>query len=565
MLYLKASACIEAPVDQVWAVLADLERISEWSEAVVSASCPGPLSRGVAAERECVLSNDLCIKERIVAWEEGRYLRYEGFNIPLMARASNCWSVAGHGDKTLLTTESEMVLKGGWPAGCWSHCCIGPPGGWRGKRWRGLSIWLNRGGLIGGVFPSCLRCLGFVSVGGDIVLTHWPVKKAPFDSALHYCLLAFIAMAGLAYINFLPGVVNALAGEIGFSEAEAGQIVAFNGYGGLVGSTVAIFLVRRVHWQTALFVLLAALTFIDISTVGMSAVRMDTVGMDGFSAMLAWRFLAGTVGGLCVGIAFSVLARLNNPERAFGLLLLVQFAIGSLVIYSLPALEARLGAYAVFYMMASFALLACAFLLFIPALPAGGESTQAFLALSGQLANKGLLLLAILCYPCAASAIWAYVGLIGLGAGFSAEAVSSSIALTGMLGLIGAMLPVIIGNRFGRLFWLVGGIALSIIAALMLSISPLTQALYIASMALLFFSWPAVQSYLLAVTAEMDASGQLSTMAAVAASLGLASGPLLASGLLDQGDFSVMLYASGWIFLLSFFLLVRPVQAYEKG
>ncbi len=385
-------------------------------------------------------------------------------------------------------------------------------------------------------------------------MKHFILEKVPVNSPLAYFFLAFIAMAGLSYINFLPSVVNALAGGIGFSDAEAGQVVAINGYGGIVGSTGAIFLVRRIHWQRAMFAFLAALTAIDIGTVW----------IDDYSLMLGWRFVAGTVGGLCVGIAFSVLARLNNPDRAFGLLLFVQFSIGSLVIYLLPGLEALLSAYAVFYVMASFVLLSLVFLLFLPSRPIDSRSTRQSIPLSWLPGNTLLLLLAIIFYQCAASAIWAYVGLIGLGAGFSAESVSTYIATTGLLGLPGAMLPVISGNRFGRLYWVIAGIALSITAAVLLSFSQLTPLLYVTSMALLFFSWPAVQSYLLAVTAEMDNSGRLSTIAAVVATVGLASGPLLASSLLDDGNFSVMLYTCAMIFLLSFFLLFKPVQAQKK-
>lgn len=361
-------------------------------------------------------------------------------------------------------------------------------------------------------------------------------------------------MAGLSYINFLPGVVNALAGGIGFSDAEAGQVVALNGYGGLVGSAGAIFLVRRIHWQRAMFMLLAVLTVIDLGTVW----------VDDYSLMLGWRFLAGVLGGVCVGIAFSVLARLNNPDRAFGLLLFVQFSIGSLVIYLLPGLEALLSAHAVFYIMATFVLLSLVCLLFLPPLPVERTSIRQSMPLSGLFGNTQLLMSAIAAYQIAASGIWAYVGLIGLGASITAENVSMYIATTGMLGLAGAMLPVISGKRFGRLYWMLSGVALSIIAAVLLSFSQLTY-LYVLSMALLFFSWPAVQSYLLAVTAEMDSSGQLSTIAAVVSSVGLASGPLLASSLLDNGNFSVMLYTCAMFFLLSFFLLFKPVQAQEKA
>ncbi|MEM9635257.1 MAG: MFS transporter [Pseudomonadota bacterium] len=381
------------------------------------------------------------------------------------------------------------------------------------------------------------------------------LKKLPANSFPAYALLAFIAMAGLSYINFLPGVVNALAGDIGFDDAEAGQVVALNGYGGLVGSTAAIFLVRRIRWQPAMFTFLAALTVVDIGTMWVAD----------YGLMLGWRFFAGVLGGLCVGIGFSVLARLSNSDRAFGLLLFVQFSIGSLVIYLLPGLEAQLSAHAVFYVMASFAFLSLIFLLFLPALSLNGKSVRQTAPLPGLFGNSLLLLSAIILYQVAASAIWAYVGLIGHRAGIAAENVSLYIATTGLLGLLGAMLPVINGNRFGRLYWITAGIALSITASAVLSISQLTSPLYLISMALLFFSWPAVQSYLLAVTAEMDRSGRLSTIAAVVSSVGLATGPLLASVLLDGGSFSMMLYTCAVVFLMSFLLLFRPVQARENA
>lgn len=380
------------------------------------------------------------------------------------------------------------------------------------------------------------------------------LNKIPAHNALTYFSLAFIAMAGLAYINFLPGVVNALAGGIGFSDAEAGQIVALNGYGGLVGSTLAIFLVHRVSWKLAMVVLLTGLTSMDIASAW----------VESYSVMLGWRFLAGAIGGLSLGIAFSVLARLDNPDRAFGTLLFVQFSIGSLVIYLLPGLERLVDAYAVFYVMASFALSSVVLLLLLPEIDLGREVAKRSVTLSAECRNAFLLLMAIMLYQIAASAIWAYVGLIGLGAGIAAESVNSYIAITGLLGLLGAMLPVVNGSRYGRLNWLVAGVALSITAALLLNFAQ-QQFLYVGAMALLFFSWPAVQSYLLAVTAEMDGSGRLATVAAVVSFVGLATGPLLASSLLDNGSFSLMLYSCAAAFLLSYLLLVKPAQAHERS
>lgn len=384
------------------------------------------------------------------------------------------------------------------------------------------------------------------------------LAKVAVIHPVSYFLLAFSAMAGLAYINFLPGVVSALAGGIGFSEAEAGQIVALNGYGGLLGRIVAIFLVRKLHWQSAMLTLLALLAVIDLSTAWFTH----------YSALLAWRFVAGLCGGLSLGIAFAVLARLDNPDRAFGTLLFVQFSIGSLVIYLLPALEHVLGAYAVFYLMAAIAVLALLFLLCLPTptlTPAAVGRAQALAgaARAGLTQHAVLLLLAIMLYQTAASAIWAYAGLIGQAAGMATASVNNAIALTGLLGLAGAMLPVLTGQRFGRLNLLLAAIVLSLSAALLLNVAG-HNLLYIGALAMLFFAWPAVLAYLLAVIAATDSSGRLATIAAVVSSIGMATGPLLASALLDNGNFSALLYSCALLFLCSYVLLFKPVLAFEK-
>jgi hypothetical protein len=113
MIKLQASVCIEAPAELVWAHLTKLEDIPLWSEAVLHASCDGPISRGVGAERTCQLAGNRTIREQWVAWDEGRSFTYEGHAIPMMKRAFNQWSVVPYGDKSLLTSAAEVEIKGG--------------------------------------------------------------------------------------------------------------------------------------------------------------------------------------------------------------------------------------------------------------------------------------------------------------------------------------------------------------------------------------------------------------------------------------------------------------------
>jgi hypothetical protein len=113
MVKLHSSACIDAPAAQVWTHLARLEDIQLWSDAVVSARCNGPISRGIGAERTCDLGGNRTISERWVAWDEGRSFQYEGMGLPMVKRAVNRWSVLPQGDRALLTSEAEVEFTGG--------------------------------------------------------------------------------------------------------------------------------------------------------------------------------------------------------------------------------------------------------------------------------------------------------------------------------------------------------------------------------------------------------------------------------------------------------------------
>jgi hypothetical protein len=91
MLNLKVSACLDAPVERVWAVLSDLAAIQEWVGAIQHVYCPAQ-ARGVGALRICELK-----PARI---EE-----------TMLASATNRWMVAAHGDQTLVTSVAESTIK----------------------------------------------------------------------------------------------------------------------------------------------------------------------------------------------------------------------------------------------------------------------------------------------------------------------------------------------------------------------------------------------------------------------------------------------------------------------
>jgi hypothetical protein len=87
----------------------------------------GAITQGVGAERTCELVGHWIIHERWVAWDEGRSFTCEGSGIPLVNRTANRWSALPHGDKSLLTSEAEVEMKGGlFGRLCWLQSASDP-------------------------------------------------------------------------------------------------------------------------------------------------------------------------------------------------------------------------------------------------------------------------------------------------------------------------------------------------------------------------------------------------------------------------------------------------------
>ncbi|AOT11151.1 MFS transporter [Pseudoalteromonas luteoviolacea] len=368
---------------------------------------------------------------------------------------------------------------------------------------------------------------------------------------LLYFAVAFIAMSGLSYINFLPGLINVLVNGLGYTESQAGQIAALNGYGALFGTALAIFSVKYIHWKPSIISAMSVLLIFELTTPAMIS----------FDTMLVLRFAAGFAGGLAVGVSFSVLAKMHNTNRAFGFLLFIQFIIGALVMYALPLLEATFGSYAVFYVMAAIAIMSIFMAINIPSgrFPTYTQSQQSHTKI-GSLSLSMTIMLGIFIFLTAASALYAYVGLIGMRANLNETQVSTYIAFTGLLGLLGAIIPMIQVPLIKRRPLTIISISLCLVAVLILLQPTISITAYIVALALFFFAWPTVQSFLFAAIADISLSGRLSTISSLVSSIAMASGPMLAAFLIKPSDYSLMLTVCASLFALCAVILYMPLK-----
>ncbi len=72
---LKGTVCIEAPVEKVWEVLADVANVQDWVGVINRSYCEGEQTQGIGTVRVCHLTTGTTIKEEWIAWEEGQWVR----------------------------------------------------------------------------------------------------------------------------------------------------------------------------------------------------------------------------------------------------------------------------------------------------------------------------------------------------------------------------------------------------------------------------------------------------------------------------------------------------------
>ena len=114
MFKMTTSACIEAPADVVWAHLARLDQIHVWTDVIHRSYMSSACATGVGAERTCELAGRRDLHERVIDWDEGRSFTYESTDAPMMKLARNRWSVTPMGARSLVTSDAELELRGGW-------------------------------------------------------------------------------------------------------------------------------------------------------------------------------------------------------------------------------------------------------------------------------------------------------------------------------------------------------------------------------------------------------------------------------------------------------------------
>ncbi len=371
-------------------------------------------------------------------------------------------------------------------------------------------------------------------------------------------LLAFLATAGLFYVNIMPALVDGLIEGLGFSNREAGLVGSANVYGAAVGAFSAVFIVKRMSWRRSAVALLCGLILVDFLSMFLTSAPV----------LIVTRFLHGCIGGMLVGIGFAVMSRTTEVDRSFGYLLTIQFGLGGLGLIYLPPLVPAFGTTALFLSLIAFSVVTLLMLPFLSEYPArvqvAGEQTR-----NGSKKLIALALLATFLFQAANMGIYAYAIGIGKFAMLETGFISNALGVAAWFAIAGSVLVILLSTRFGRM-WPVGiAIVLTAFSIWLLHFSNVKPggwetSVFWWSNVLWGVGWAFVISYLLGMCSEFDTTGQMAALGGFASKMGLASGPAVAAMIVGQNNYGLLIDVSVVALVACLVVMVLPAATLDR-
>jgi len=369
-------------------------------------------------------------------------------------------------------------------------------------------------------------------------------------------LLAFLATAGLYYVNIMPAIVDGLIEALGFTSQQAGNVGSANMYGAAAGALTIVFLVKRLKWRPTAFALLTALILTDLFSMLLADPNM----------LISVRFVHGVIGGGLVGVGFAIIARTVNPDRTFGVLLVVQFGLGGLGNLYLPRLVPTFGVDVLFIALILFSIVTALMIPLLPEYAIEDEKVADESAQSGRIAvvPLALTLAAIFLFQAGNMGLFAFI--IGLGKHYElgVEFITWTLALSGWIGILGAVIVIALYTKFGRFRPLLVAMILTAIGIWVLHFSDNAMIFMVANCAM-GITWAFVIPYLLGLCSEFDKAGRMAALGGFASKMGLASGPMVAGALVGEANFTLLINVGAIVVLASLVVSAMPAIRQDRA
>ncbi|MBS0393148.1 MAG: MFS transporter [Proteobacteria bacterium] len=354
-----------------------------------------------------------------------------------------------------------------------------------------------------------------------------------------------VGTLGALTILISPGFVGLVAAQASLTDQQAGYLAAWDINSSAVAIGLTTFLLSRFDWHRLAFVGLALL----------AAGSLATAACSGFDSLVVARVIAGMGEGIAIGVSFAALGVERNPDKAFAWYLVAALSAGAIILFALPGAQALAGTRPVFATLGIIAGLSLWPARWMAAAPPGasqpGEARfkihwpMALLALAG-----------VLLYFVAQGAVWSYFERIGHANGIAPQTIGTTLALSSVAGIAGALLAAALPANGGRTWPLLGGAAVSLASFLMLNGHVTSTVLVISGLAF-NLGWNFCQPLLSGICASADRGGRIVCAMGSIQTVGSGLGPAFAAALLHDGNFTPVIHMAV-AFLVASLLLVVP-------
>ena len=348
--------------------------------------------------------------------------------------------------------------------------------------------------------------------------------------------LAFLATAGLFYVNLGGAFLSAFVDGLGISRETAGYITSANKYGAAFGALLATFIVKYIPWRQSAYLILLSLISVDL--LSFSLTDPET--------LVAVRFLHGSIGGFLVGLGFSIIARTESPDKVFGMLVAIQYTFGSIGIFTVPKLVGTFGPGAAFGALIVFSTVTLLMVPFIPDYTKREKQLQDQNSNSVSATSKIILvptalgLMALFFFQSSNMGVADYAIELGKDRGYSIDYLSNLLTVANIIAVSGALLVYVIGTKYGRVIPILLGSTVAALFTFLFHWSELPAAYFLAN-AVTGITWAFTVPYLLGLCATFDDRGQVVIFAGFISKMGLASGPLVAAIVVGTGNFTMII------------------------
>lgn len=377
------------------------------------------------------------------------------------------------------------------------------------------------------------------------------------DSPAVVAVVILTGTAGAAVMGLKPALVTAYITHLGVDRTWAGYLIAAE----MIAATAGVLLVSaRIHiWDRRRLALTGLLLLCAGNLCSMTVAE--------WSLLFPLRVVAGFGGGIAAGVMAGTLSASLRPDRMFGVYIVGTLLIAAGLFALVHQAMERWGAGGPFLLLA---LLTFPPLLFNFLFPRDVSSevssvSSAHISSTPEPAWVLIFIFGSLLYYFAVGGIWPYLGELGRSAGMDISSLSNAFARSQVWGAVGALVPMLLGLRFGRMMPLMISLTLSTGCLIALITMPDIREVFPTVVQIFMFAWMMFFPYLMGLSARIDAIGRLPALIFMVQGVGFAAGPAICAHLIAWGGYDAMVGFGALGFALAMLLLLPLALRHDRA